>query len=124
MPDIKKSELVPFDPSRLSIEAIAADGPVRVNREPQRSNLLISLDDLARLLGLPADHRVERVVATDPQFAPGLMIMVEGPAMTHSHPAAPVQVEQFSQVIDDIDERRRAAAGYWLRLAVKPKAFT
>lgn len=123
MSDIPKSRLVPFDPSRPSVEAMTADGLTLVNREPMRSVLWISIEDLAQLLHLPPNHRIERIDVSGPNMAPALLVMVEGAAMAQHSPSAPPMVEQYRRVMDEIDDRLKWSGEFWLKNAVKPRAF-
>lgn len=115
----KRSDLVPLDPTKLRIIALADDGPVEVNRGAQRGVLVVTLEELTRALGLPADHRIERIQVSGDEFAPELLVSVEGPAMTLYTPGLPLKAEPFAGVMAEIDERRKDMADFWLFDAVK-----
>lgn len=107
-----------FDPSKPAIAATDENGnETLVNRGEQRSVLVISIRELAALLGIPSDHTIERISVTDERLAPGLCVMVEGPAMTIHPSDSPVMRESYREVIGNLSERREMASRYWLKIA-------
>lgn len=81
--------------------------------QPQRGILVVTFDELVRLLNLPAGHYVERIsVSEDRYFPPGLLITVSGPMMPLYYPGSPLYAEDYEQAMAHADERVAAAAKY------------
>lgn len=84
-------------------------------RLSQRGIVMVSIDELRTLLGLPEGHEIERLTTSEYPYEPGLLVTLRGLSMPMAPASSPLVIEPYWSWRPDAEER----ADYARRMLMK-----
>ncbi len=86
-------------------------------RPQQMVAIWLTLNEITRLLDIPKDHRVVRLIVSHDNYPPAIGVMVEGPSCPILPDRSPVYYESLDDFHNGLDRRREVSlkelGPYW-----------